>query len=67
MYDTFTSPQAAEDLRQAAEQLFSRPARIVINSHYHNDHIWGNQAFGQDVDIISTAKTRQLILTEGAA
>src|SRR5512137_1203789 len=67
VYDTFTSPQAASDLRDAAEYLTGRPARMVVNSHYHNDHIWGNQAFGPEVDIISTTKTRELIITEGAA
>jgi cyclase len=67
VYDTFTAPQAAEDLRQAAEILTGRPAQRVINSHFHNDHIWGNQAFGPQVEIISTAKTRDLIITEGAA
>ncbi len=67
VYDAFTSPQAAEDLRQAAETLTGRPASLLVNSHYHNDHMWGNQAFGPQVDILSTAKTRQLILTEGAS
>jgi cyclase len=38
----------------------------VINSHYHNDHIWGNQAFDPQVEIISSARTRELIITEGA-
>jgi cyclase len=54
-------------LREAAESLTGRPVRMLINSHYHNDHIWGNQSFGPDVDIVSTQKTRQLILTDGAA
>jgi cyclase len=66
VYDTFTSPQAASDLRMAAESLTGRQVGMVVNSHYHNDHIWGNQAFGSEVDIISTVKTRDLILTEGA-
>jgi cyclase len=66
VYDTFTSPQAAKDLKQAAEGLTGRPVSVVINSHYHNDHIWGNQVFGDEVDIISTTKTRNLIITEGA-
>ena len=38
---------------------------MVINSHPHNDHIWGNQAFGPEVDILSTTRTRELIITEG--
>ncbi len=67
VFDAFTSPQAAIDLRDAAEYLTGRPARMLVNSHYHNDHIWGNQAFGPEVDIISSTKTRELIITEGAA
>jgi cyclase len=65
VYDAFISPQAASDLRAAAEHLTNRPVRTVIDSHYHNDHIWGNQAFSADTDIISTVKTRELIITEG--
>jgi glyoxylase-like metal-dependent hydrolase (beta-lactamase superfamily II) len=29
----------------------------VVNSHYHNDHIRGNQVFTPDVDILSTTTT----------
>jgi glyoxylase-like metal-dependent hydrolase (beta-lactamase superfamily II) len=65
VYDTFMTPEAASDLREAAERLTGRPVHTVINSHYHNDHIWGNQAFSAEVDLISTAKTRELIVTEG--
>jgi cyclase len=65
VFDSFMSPQAASDLRQAAESLTGRSVHMVINSHPHNDHIWGNQAFGPDVDIISTTRTRELIITEG--
>ena len=65
VFDTFMSPQAAGDLKDAAEQLTGRPVRWLVNSHPHNDHIWGNQAFDQDVDILSTNRTRELIITEG--
>jgi cyclase len=62
VYDTFFTPQAAEDLRAAAEALTGRPVDVVINSHYHNDHIWGNQVFSPDTDIISTLDTHRLIV-----
>ena len=65
VYDAFMTPAAASDLREAAESLTGRPIQAVINSHYHNDHIWGNQAFSAEVDIISSMKTRELIETEG--
>ena len=41
VFDTFLTPQAALDLRHATEELFGRAPHIVVNSHYHNDHIWG--------------------------
>ena len=65
VFDAFMSPEAASDLKHAAEQLTGRPTRWLINSHYHNDHIWGNQAFDRDVDILSTNRTCELIITEG--
>jgi glyoxylase-like metal-dependent hydrolase (beta-lactamase superfamily II) len=68
VFDTFIAPAAAADLREAVAALrgASRPASALINSHYHNDHIWGNQAFPGDIPIISTIKTRELITTLGA-
>jgi cyclase len=46
VFDTFLTPQAADELRAAAEHLLGRPVAYVINSHWHCDHIQGNQAFG---------------------
>lgn len=65
IYDTFMTPQAAQDLRAIAQELTGRDPGIIINSHYHNDHIWGNQAFGTQAHICCTARTLELILTEG--
>ena len=64
IFDTFISPAAAKDLRLAAEALSGRPVTYVFNSHYHNDHIRGNQEF-PDAQIISTAETLRLIQTAG--
>jgi len=61
IFDTFISPNAAKDLLKAAEQLTSHKALCVVNSHYHNDHIRGNQVFSPNVDIISTMWTREAI------
>jgi len=62
VFDTFISPLPAEDLRAAAEALTGRQVDAVIDSHFHSDHIWGNQVFGQDTDILSTEETRRLII-----
>jgi len=61
IFDTFISPDAAKDLLKAAKQLTSHKATCVVNSHYHNDHIRGNQVFSPHVDIISTKWTREAI------
>jgi len=61
LFDTFITPEAARDLLKVAKQLTSNEITQVINSHEHNDHIRGNQVFGSDVDIISTALTRGAI------
>ncbi len=63
--DTFLTPTAADDLRRDAERLTGRAPRWVFNTHYHNDHVWGNQAFLPEAKIISTLKTRALIETAG--
>jgi len=59
IYDTFISPDPAKDLLKAAKILSPRNTIRVVNSHYHNDHIRGNQVFPLDVDILSTATTRE--------
>jgi len=64
IYDTGLSPQAAVELRAAAVALTGRVPYYVVNSHYHNDHIRGNQVFDDGL-LVSTAKTRGLIATRG--
>ncbi len=65
VFDTFMTPTAARDLKALAEDLTGRPVDIVVNSHYHNDHIWGNQVFGPNARIYATETTRLLIATRG--
>ena len=42
VFDTGMTPQAGAELRAAAEQI--APVSIVANSHWHGDHVRGNQA-----------------------
>jgi cyclase len=67
VYDTSLTPRAAQDLRRFADEATGRAPDIVVNSHYHNDHIWGNQVFGPLARIVATNRTRELILTDGQA
>ena len=61
VFDPFMTPQAAKELRSVAEELTKRPVTIVVNSHYHNDHIRGNQEFTPFATIISSTYTREQI------
>src|SRR6476469_7044401 len=54
IFDPFMIPEAARELRETAERLTGRPVSIVVDSHYHNDHIRGNQEFKPEATIIST-------------
>jgi glyoxylase-like metal-dependent hydrolase (beta-lactamase superfamily II) len=58
VFDTFDAPQAASDLRLAAEHLTGRATSCVIISHMHADHWCGNQMFAPEVPIITTETTR---------
>jgi cyclase len=65
VFDSMGTPAAGSDLAHAAQALTGRPAGLLVNSHHHNDHTWGNQAFGSQAEIISTEKTRQKIADDG--
>ena len=65
IFDTFHSIQAARDLKKAVAALTPSPIRYVVNSHHHNDHVWGNQVFAGEALLIGTEVTRRAIL-EGA-
>jgi cyclase len=60
VFDCFLTPEAARDLKKAAEQLTGNSVTYVVNSHFHNDHIRGNQVF-TEARIIATRRTRELI------
>ncbi|WP_310550022.1 MBL fold metallo-hydrolase [Paenibacillus glufosinatiresistens] len=62
VWDTFNTPAAGADLRLAAEELTGKPVRYVLNSHWHGDHVRGNQHF-KDAVIVSTTRTRALMLS----
>lgn len=60
VYDCFISPLAAKDLKTAAEKLTGNKVKYLVNSHFHNDHIRGNQIF-TDAEIIATERIKDLI------
>lgn len=63
IFDPFMNIDAANELKAFARKLTGREATIIVNSHFHNDHIRGNQVF-LPATIISTAWTREQIAIE---
>ena len=62
VFDCFLTPDAAAELQAAAIALTGKEVRYVVNSHYHNDHMRGNQVFVGS-DIIASSKTNELMKT----
>lgn len=67
VFDTFVTPQSANELKAAAESLTGRAVDGVINSHWHLDHLVGNQVFGPETQVFSTPYTREKLRREGIA
>ena len=61
IFDTTLSPASAMELRTLAESLTGRTIAYVLNSHWHQDHIFGNAVFSPETEIYSTARTGELI------
>ncbi|MEY9979593.1 MBL fold metallo-hydrolase [Lysinibacillus sp. RC79] len=59
IFDSLSTPSAGEELRRQAESLIGKKVKYLINSHYHGDHVFGNQVFS-DTTIISTYVTEKL-------
>jgi cyclase len=58
VFDSLATPSAGYELRKQAEEMTGKKVKYLINSHYHGDHVFGNQAFS-DTTIISTSLTRK--------
>lgn len=56
VFDTFLSPDAAQELRKFAEEAAGRKVSYVVNSHSHFDHVLGNCAFDEDTEFIAAKK-----------
>lgn len=68
VFDTLLTPQAGDALCQAAERLTGRRPTLVVNSHWHADHVLGNQVFAAPgAGFIGTELTRELMLAHRLA
>jgi glyoxylase-like metal-dependent hydrolase (beta-lactamase superfamily II) len=45
--DTHQAPSAAEEVVAEIGKLTSLPVRYVVNTHWHGDHVYGNQTYAK--------------------
>ena len=67
--DTQARPSWARDLIAEIRKVTDKPVRYVINTHWHGDHVQGNEAylteFGGGVEFISQTNTREDMIARG--
>ncbi|MGK7312995.1 MAG: MBL fold metallo-hydrolase [Candidatus Longimicrobiales bacterium M2_2A_002] len=62
--DTQQSPRAAKEVLEEVRRRTDLPVRWVVNTHWHADHVWGNQVYADaypDATFISTPVTRDSV------
>jgi cyclase len=65
--DTLATESRARRLREALDGLCPGPGRMLINTHHHGDHIFGNQVFGPSATIFAHELARTEIAETGLA
>jgi cyclase len=60
-FDTSLTLRSARDIQTAAISLTGRPVSVVVNSHWHLDHMLGNQLFAER-PIYATRRTIEIVL-----
>ena len=66
LVDSHITPAAAWVLLQELSPLTPKPVRYVVNTHFHFDHIHGNQVFGDEVEILGHETTYDVVAGGGS-
>lgn len=65
LIDTGFSDEIGQHLRKTVAKLTPKPVKVIINTHHHGDHVFGNSAF-PEARVLSTEMCRKLLI-EGEA
>lgn len=50
----------SEKIKNAVKEISDKPARFVINTHFHGDHMGGNENFGKEGAVIVAQENSRL-------
>ena len=67
--DTNVSPESARASLAELRRITDKPVRYVVNTHWHDDHLAGNQVYRDafpGVQFVGQARTREELSTTGA-
>jgi glyoxylase-like metal-dependent hydrolase (beta-lactamase superfamily II) len=57
--DSHISPESARAMAREIKSISDKPVKFLINTHFHYDHVNGNQVFAPTTDIIGHDYTRR--------
>jgi cyclase len=51
-------------IQKALDDLGKRPVRFLLNTHWHYDHVGGNEIYGPDTIIVAQENVRKRLMTK---
>jgi len=63
LVDTFTV-RWASSIRGALNRVTEKPVKFIVNTHFHGDHVGGNELFGRDATILARSGVRSRMMVE---
>lgn len=66
LVDSHVSPAAARALLHELDAITDKPVRSVVNTHFHFDHLHGNQVYPPEVEVIGHEFTREKVVEGGS-
>lgn len=55
--DSHLKPKAARALLEEIQRRTNKPVRYLVETHFHRDHVGGNPAFPEGIDILAHRRT----------
>lgn len=65
LVDSHNDPRSARQLVEAIKTVTPKPVRYVVNTHFHFDHVGGNEVFGSSAEIIGSVFTHYQLSHNG--